>query len=144
MRLIEVKGPGDRLSETQKVRSMPSDSARSPTQVWIDVLLGAGVEVELCSVVEADETAVLSDSGSASESGSAHKRKKKRRKTVKAKSETPAAKEETPAPQARKKTKVKSETPAPLVKRSVQPADVEIIDVDAMPDTPPRPRKRKA
>ena len=143
MRLIEVKGPGDRLSETQKVRW--HRRVRPLTlQVWIDVLLSAGVEVELCSVVEADEAAALSDSGSASESGS--KRKKKKRKTVKAKSETPAAKEETPAPAPprQKKKRVKSETPAPLAKRSVQPADVEIIDVDAMPDTPPRPRKRKA
>lgn len=33
----EVKGPGDTLSETQKV--------------WIDVLLGAGVGVEVCRVM---------------------------------------------------------------------------------------------
>ncbi|ORY75355.1 VRR-NUC domain-domain-containing protein [Leucosporidium creatinivorum] len=37
----EVKGPGDHLSETQKV--------------WIDVLLGAGVEVEVCRVVTSEE-----------------------------------------------------------------------------------------
>ncbi|GAA6063048.1 hypothetical protein JCM10212_001111 [Sporobolomyces blumeae] len=38
VRFSEVKGPGDNLSETQKV--------------WIDVLLSVGVEVELCRVVE--------------------------------------------------------------------------------------------
>lgn len=37
----EVKGPGDQLSETQKV--------------WIDVLLGAGVGVEVVRVVESRE-----------------------------------------------------------------------------------------
>ncbi|ELU45741.1 coiled-coil domain-containing protein MTMR15 [Rhizoctonia solani AG-1 IA] len=37
-KFVEVKGPGDNLSETQKV--------------WIDVLLGAGVDVELCRVYE--------------------------------------------------------------------------------------------
>lgn len=34
----EIKGPGDKLSETQKV--------------WIDVLLSSGVGVEVCRVVE--------------------------------------------------------------------------------------------
>lgn len=37
-KFVEVKGPGDNLSETQKV--------------WIDVLLGAGVDVEVCRVYE--------------------------------------------------------------------------------------------
>ncbi|CCO26406.1 Fanconi-associated nuclease 1 homolog [Rhizoctonia solani AG-1 IB] len=37
-KFVEVKGPGDNLSETQRV--------------WIDVLLGAGVDVELCRVYE--------------------------------------------------------------------------------------------
>lgn len=36
-----MKGPGDHLSETQKV--------------WIDVLLGAGVQVEVCRVVTSEE-----------------------------------------------------------------------------------------
>ncbi|EPQ25837.1 uncharacterized protein PFL1_06512 [Pseudozyma flocculosa PF-1] len=39
VRFVEVKGPGDRLSETQKV--------------WIDVLLRAGVDVQVGLVVEA-------------------------------------------------------------------------------------------
>ncbi|KAF8742832.1 hypothetical protein RHS02_02904, partial [Rhizoctonia solani] len=39
-KFVEVKGPGDNLSETQKLK------------VWIDVLLGAGVDVELCRVHE--------------------------------------------------------------------------------------------
>ncbi|GAA5975476.1 hypothetical protein JCM21900_005738, partial [Sporobolomyces salmonicolor] len=37
----EIKGPGDKLSETQKV--------------WIDVLLSAGVGVEVCRVVTSEE-----------------------------------------------------------------------------------------
>lgn len=37
----EIKGPGDQLSETQKV--------------WIDVLLGAGVGVEVTRVVQSRE-----------------------------------------------------------------------------------------
>ncbi|GAA5895235.1 hypothetical protein JCM5296_002019 [Sporobolomyces johnsonii] len=37
----EIKGPGDKLSETQKV--------------WIDVLLAAGVGVEVCRVVTSEE-----------------------------------------------------------------------------------------
>lgn len=35
-RFVEVKGPGDSLSDTQKI--------------WIDVLLSAGVPVEVCRV----------------------------------------------------------------------------------------------
>ncbi|OZJ07000.1 hypothetical protein BZG36_00039 [Bifiguratus adelaidae] len=38
VKIVEVKGPGDRLSETQKV--------------WIDLLLSAGLDVELCKVRE--------------------------------------------------------------------------------------------
>lgn len=38
-RLVEVKSPNDRLSETQKV--------------WISVLLSAGIDVEVCHVAEA-------------------------------------------------------------------------------------------
>ncbi|KAH7343716.1 hypothetical protein B0J17DRAFT_643633 [Rhizoctonia solani] len=37
-KFVEVKGPGDNLSETQRV--------------WIDVLLSAGVDVEVCRVYE--------------------------------------------------------------------------------------------
>ncbi|GAA96728.1 uncharacterized protein L969DRAFT_20070 [Mixia osmundae IAM 14324] len=40
-KFVEVKGPGDRLSETQ--------------HVWIDLLLTAGVPVELCAVVQSGE-----------------------------------------------------------------------------------------
>lgn len=47
-RFVEVKGPGDILSETQKV--------------WIDVLMSAGVEVELCSVKEVREEDAFTDS----------------------------------------------------------------------------------
>lgn len=42
-RFVEVKGPGDSLSETQKV--------------WIDVLLSAGIQVEVCKVKAKDLTA---------------------------------------------------------------------------------------
>lgn len=38
VRFVEVKGPGDRLSETQKV--------------WIDVLLRAGIQVHVGLVRE--------------------------------------------------------------------------------------------
>lgn len=51
-RFVEVKGPGDILSETQKV--------------WIDVLLSTDVQVELCSVkqIMEEEEWDLSDTGS--------------------------------------------------------------------------------
>jgi Fanconi-associated nuclease 1 len=42
-RFVEVKGPGDSLSETQKV--------------WIDVLLSAGIQVEVCKVKSKDLSA---------------------------------------------------------------------------------------
>ena len=42
-RFVEVKGPGDSLSETQKV--------------WIDVLLSAGIQVEVCKVKAKDLSA---------------------------------------------------------------------------------------
>jgi Fanconi-associated nuclease 1 len=73
-RFVEVKGPGDILSETQKV--------------WIDVLLSAGVEVELCSVkqiFEEDELD-LSDNEPAS----------KRKRSTPAKSKKRQAKGESP------------------------------------------------
>lgn len=41
-RFIEVKGPGDQLSSTQKI--------------WIDVMLGANIVVEVCRVVEKART----------------------------------------------------------------------------------------
>ncbi|KAG9128348.1 hypothetical protein FRC07_000461 [Ceratobasidium sp. 392] len=44
-KFVEVKGPGDNLSATQKV--------------WIDVLLGAGVDVEVCRVYELGKTPAL-------------------------------------------------------------------------------------
>ncbi|BFZ62220.1 hypothetical protein YB2330_003305 [Saitoella coloradoensis] len=47
---VEVKGPGDRLSQDKQVN-------------WIDVLLGAGVEVELCSVVEGKGIKELKEEG---------------------------------------------------------------------------------
>jgi len=37
-KFVEVKGPGDKLQENQKV--------------WIDVLLQAGIQVEVCNVIE--------------------------------------------------------------------------------------------
>ncbi|SGY40154.1 BQ5605_C003g02330 [Microbotryum silenes-dioicae] len=40
-KFVEVKGPGDKLSETQRV--------------WLDVLLRAGLEVEVCRVVTTDD-----------------------------------------------------------------------------------------
>ncbi|WVF70226.1 hypothetical protein IAT40_005015 [Kwoniella sp. CBS 6097] len=43
VRFVEVKGPGDSLSETQKV--------------WIDVLLSSGIQVEVCKVKAKDPTA---------------------------------------------------------------------------------------
>jgi len=41
-KFVEVKGPGDTLQENQKI--------------WIDVLLNAGVSVEVCKVVEHGKT----------------------------------------------------------------------------------------
>ncbi|SCV67061.1 BQ2448_5707 [Microbotryum intermedium] len=40
-KFVEVKGPGDRLSETQRV--------------WLDVLLRAGLQVEVCRVVTTED-----------------------------------------------------------------------------------------
>lgn len=42
-RFVEVKGPGDSLSDTQKI--------------WIDVLLSAGVPVEVCRVKTKEDAA---------------------------------------------------------------------------------------
>ncbi|GAA6000814.1 fanconi-associated nuclease 1 [Rhodotorula paludigena] len=62
----EIKGPGDQLSETQKV--------------WIDVLLGAGVGVEVVRVVESREGASASvgeeDEEEEEGAGSGKKRRK--------------------------------------------------------------------
>lgn len=75
----EIKGPGDKLSETQKV--------------WIDVLLSSGVGVEVCRVVESrkldranasdeDEDEDQDDSGS----GGGKAKKRKRGKSTRARS----------------------------------------------------------
>ncbi|GAA5968795.1 hypothetical protein JCM3765_001268 [Sporobolomyces pararoseus] len=69
--LSEIKGPGDKLSETQKV--------------WIDVLLSSGVGVEVCRVVESRKLDEI-DEGEEDESdsdddlGSSEKAKKGRGK----------------------------------------------------------------
>ncbi|KAG9087418.1 Cleavage polyadenylation factor subunit clp1 [Ceratobasidium sp. 370] len=67
-KFVEVKGPGDNLSETQKV--------------WIDVLLGAGVDVEVCRVYEVGEIPPLrvkkaKSQGRAASKGRASKAKRK-------------------------------------------------------------------
>lgn len=59
VKLCEVKGPGDRLSETQKV--------------WIDVLCRAGIQVEVSLVRSADE-APDSTGGSVTASSAGQKR----------------------------------------------------------------------
>jgi len=75
----EIKGPGDKLSETQKV--------------WIDVLLSSGVGVEVCRVVESRKL----DRANASEeeddeeeddsgSGDGKGKKRKRGKSTRARS----------------------------------------------------------
>lgn len=56
----EVKGPGDKLSETQKV--------------WIDVLLGAGVEVEVCKVMTSEDKDDLDRKERAKSTGKGKKR----------------------------------------------------------------------
>jgi Fanconi-associated nuclease 1 len=55
-----VKGPGDKLSETQKV--------------WIDVLLGAGVGVEMCRVMTSDEKEEMEEKDRGKKNGKGKKR----------------------------------------------------------------------
>lgn len=61
VKFVEVKGPGDTLMENQKASHHPhlcsiwlasSDNNLDSHQVWIDVLLGAGIDVEVCHVQE--------------------------------------------------------------------------------------------
>lgn len=83
-RFVEVKGPGDRLSSTQQVSApsalfrctfslffkhpslTPCNSYSPSRQVWLDVLISAGVEVEVCKVVEAGKEDLRSMSRSVS------------------------------------------------------------------------------
>lgn len=58
----EVKGPGDTLSETQKV--------------WIDVLLGADVPTELCKVMTTEDKMELEDKERNKKKGRGSKRKR--------------------------------------------------------------------
>lgn len=62
-----MKGPGDKLSETQKV--------------WIDVLLSSGIGVEVCKVVESrrldQQNASDEDEEESGSSGQAAKGKRK-------------------------------------------------------------------
>ncbi|GAA5978175.1 hypothetical protein JCM10908_004258 [Rhodotorula pacifica] len=107
----EIKGPGDQLSETQKV--------------WIDVLLAAGVGVEVVKVVETKErreetpdSAIDNDEdeGVKDEGEDGPKKKKQRRKR--------AAKSTRARSEIVKKengTRANSSTPAPK-KRAARPA----------------------
>jgi Fanconi-associated nuclease 1 len=47
VKFSEVKGPGDTLSETQRV--------------WIDLLLTAGVEVEVCKVMTSEDKKAMDE-----------------------------------------------------------------------------------
>jgi Fanconi-associated nuclease 1 len=57
---VEVKGPGDRLQENQKVRFphsiyTPIAHISMSYQVWMDVLVRADVPVEVCHVQDKNE-----------------------------------------------------------------------------------------
>ncbi|KAL8293066.1 hypothetical protein RQP46_000760 [Phenoliferia psychrophenolica] len=60
---VEVKGPGDRLSNTQKV--------------WIDVLGSAGVEVVVCAVMTEDDKEKLDEKAAERKGNSMEKKKRK-------------------------------------------------------------------
>ena len=53
---VEVKGPGDRPQENQKVLSYKILIHRSKyfVQLWFDTLLNAGADVEVCRVLDAN------------------------------------------------------------------------------------------
>jgi fanconi-associated nuclease 1 len=57
-RFVEVKGPGDTERENQKVRNtavpllVSSDQSMMHAQIWMDVLMRAGVTAEVCRVQE--------------------------------------------------------------------------------------------
>ncbi|KAJ1308730.1 hypothetical protein OPQ81_004421 [Rhizoctonia solani] len=69
-KFVEVKGPGDNLSETQKV--------------WIDVLLGAGVDVEVCRVYERGKIPVSTGKRKNQTKANARRRSTSRTRTPKA------------------------------------------------------------
>ncbi|KEP50646.1 putative coiled-coil protein MTMR15 [Rhizoctonia solani 123E] len=69
-KFIEVKGPGDNLSETQKV--------------WIDVLLSAGVDVEVCRVYEHGKMPTRTAKGKNKTKGKSQRRSTSRKRTPKA------------------------------------------------------------
>ncbi|KAL5636850.1 hypothetical protein ACGC1H_000726 [Rhizoctonia solani] len=79
-KFIEVKGPGDNLSETQKV--------------WIDVLLSAGVDVELCRVYEHGKMPARSAKGKNKTKEKPQRRSTSRRRTPKAYTSDPEPEEE--------------------------------------------------
>lgn len=64
VKLCEVKGPGDRLSETQKV--------------WIDVLCRAGIQVEVSLVREAEDSSGVGEASSGRTEGPTSSRKRAR------------------------------------------------------------------
>ena len=59
-KFVEVKGPGDRPQENQKVLEFEAHCyflCDIPHQLWFDSLLNAGAEVEICKVLDSnDET----------------------------------------------------------------------------------------
>ncbi|CAE6399184.1 unnamed protein product [Rhizoctonia solani] len=69
-KFIEVKGPGDNLSETQKV--------------WIDVLLSAGVDVEVCRVYEHGNVPIRAAKGKNKVKEEPQRRSTSRKRTPKA------------------------------------------------------------
>ncbi|CAE6500685.1 unnamed protein product [Rhizoctonia solani] len=84
-KFVEVKGPGDNLSETQKV--------------WIDVLLGAGVDVEVCRVYEHGEMPARTAKGKDQNKKELQRRSTSRKRTPKVYKDVPEDKAHTSDPE---------------------------------------------
>lgn len=123
----EVKGPGDQLSETQKV--------------WIDVLLAAGVGVEVVKVVETkerrkEESASEEEEGEDGENGEGGKGGgKKRRRRAKT---TPRRARSSSLSVKKEGTPAGKEIAAPKKARGQKRAKKEVTTIQEEPVTGPQ------
>ncbi|KAF8310540.1 hypothetical protein DL93DRAFT_1584990 [Clavulina sp. PMI_390] len=134
VKFVEVKGPGDTLMENQKV--------------WIDAMLEAGIEVEVCHVREEGSEEVVVKSGK-SRTGALIKKIEKTKAKNKAQKEKDAQAEgqdASPAPEeeqnksgkGKRKTKAKAPAKAQTEDQDLESED-EVVIVDAPATETPAP-----
>ncbi|KAI0707651.1 VRR-NUC domain-containing protein [Earliella scabrosa] len=132
-KFVEVKGPGDHLQENQKV--------------WVDVLLQAGMPVELCHVHEPGQKPKLKRTGKTpkKEKGTAGRKRKRRADDWLAESEDEDEEEPDYSQLDRHSDEDEEEAqgPSPKKRRTRTQAQAAAEDVPQLPPEPVTPTRRR-